>query len=116
MAHFVCSNTLRNIDSKFMAHFVCSKVFSSAKICCPEKEFLVTRSDNDGDGDDDGDGDGDVRDNGDNKDNYFLADFFKIVIFLVTFLQILTGKSWTGVFLLSILVVQVARVKVWKNW
>ena len=66
MAHFVCSNTLRNIDSKFMAHFVCSKVFSSAKICCPEKEFLVTRSDNDGCGDGDvydNDGDGDVDGN-----------------------------------------------------
>ena len=70
MAHFVCSNTLRNIDSKFMAHFVCSKVFSSAKICCPEKEFLVTRSDNDYDvgGDDDGD-DGDDDDDGDDGDD-----------------------------------------------
>ena len=69
MAHFVCSNTLRNIDSKFMAHFVCSKVFSSAKICCPEKEFLVTRSDNDYDvgGDDDGD-DGDDGDGDDGDD------------------------------------------------
>ena len=53
-----------------MAHFVCSKVFSSAKICCPEKEFLVTRSDNDYDvgGDDDGD-DGDDDDDGDDGDD-----------------------------------------------
>ena len=28
-----------------MTHFVCSKVFSRANICCPENEFLVTRSD-----------------------------------------------------------------------
>ena len=46
-------------------YFVCSKVFSRAKICCPEKEFLVTRSDNDAD----------VRDDRDNEDNYFLGDF-----------------------------------------
>ena len=72
LAHFVCSNTLRNIDSKFMAHFVCSKVFSSAKICCPEKEFLVTRSDNDYDvgGDDDGDGDDGDGDGDDDEDNH----------------------------------------------
>ena len=28
-----------------ITHFVCSKVFSRANICCPENEFLVTRSD-----------------------------------------------------------------------
>ena len=28
-----------------MTHFVCSKVFSRANICCPENEFLDTRSD-----------------------------------------------------------------------
>ena len=69
---------MRNIDSKFIAHFVCSKVFSSAKICCPEKEFLVTRSDNDYDvgGDDDGDGDdGDGDDgDGDDDDDYNVGD------------------------------------------
>ena len=60
-----------------MAHFVCSKVFSSAKICCPEKEFLVTRSDNDYDvgGDDDGDGDDDDGDDeGDVGDDYDVGD------------------------------------------
>ena len=54
-----------------MAHFVCSKVFSSAKICCPEKEFLVTRSDNDYDVGGDGDGDGDDGDDYDVGDGEF---------------------------------------------
>ena len=52
-------------------YFVCSNVFSKAKICCPEKEFLVTRSDNDGcgDGDGDSDGDGNDGDGGDGDDD-----------------------------------------------
>ena len=57
-----------------MAHFVCSKVFSSAKICCPEKEFLVTRSDNDYDVGVDDDGDDDDDDGGDDGDDYDVGD------------------------------------------
>ena len=56
----------RNFGSK--TYFVCSKVFSRAKICCPEKEFLVTRSDNDYDVGVDDDGDGDDGDDGDDYD------------------------------------------------
>ena len=55
-------------------HFVCSKVFSRAKICCPENEFLVTRSDNHDDGvrDEDDEDDDDVHDHADEDELYWV--------------------------------------------